>query len=493
LAEAEETLRAIRSGEVDALVVKTSQGDRLFTLQGADTIYRVAMDNVNEGIVTLSIEGNILYSNSCFAQMLGTDLNKVISASIFDFVSPENHEMLSTLLRQDHNRAELQLLTAAGTKVPVYLSTRKLNLDNLVSNCAIFTDLTQQKHNEELINTGMLIQGILKQSTNAVIVCDAEGKIIYASEVANRLCGGYIVGQPIDKALACVQVAGKPLQFTDICGGNVIDNGVFNNKSNGSIEYLLVRCGSLQTGKIKKGYVVSLTDITALKTEEKLKDEFIGMVSHEIRTPLTVLIGAIGVAMDKGVSPEEVQELLHDAMKGAEDLNDILNNLIELSRYQSDRLQLQKEPINMGEFINNLIAKQKMRDIKRQIIVNISDKLPMVHADSRRLDMILRNLLDNAVKYSADDTEIRVSVEKQPDELVIAVSDRGTGIPLEQQANLFRPFERLGDTTYAKGLGLGLLVCKRLIEAHNGRIWVESKPGVGSTFYFTLPTGQAGS
>ena len=112
----------------------------------------------------------------------------------------------------------------------------------------------------------------------------------------------------------------------------------------------------------------------------------------------------------------------------------------------------------------------------------------MAKGDRSRLERVLSNLLNNAVKYSPSDTEIKISLRKDGDYLLVGVKDQGKGLSTDEQAKLFQPFERLNQTSTTKpGLGLGLLVCKRLVEAHGGKIWVESEPGKGSTFSFTLP------
>jgi PAS domain S-box-containing protein len=234
--------------------------------------------------------------------------------------------------------------------------------------------------------------------------------------------------------------------------------------------------------------ISTLLDITERKQAEQVKDEFIGLVSHEIRTPLTILMGAVGVAMSEGISSEDARSMLREAMDGAESLNHIVNNLIELSRYQSDRLSLKKEPVDVAAIVANLIKKDKIPMSNYRLLMDIPEELPCVFADRVRLELILVNLLSNAVKYSAEGTEIKVSARPEGGYLTISVSDQGVGIPLEKQARLFQAFERLENTERpARGLGLGLLVCKRLVEAHGGKIWVQSEAGKGSTFGFTLP------
>ena len=139
--------------------------------------------------------------------------------------------------------------------------------------------------------------------------------------------------------------------------------------------------------------------------------------------------------------------------------------------------------------IQDTVEEIKRQSSAHQFVVDVPRKLPPVYADPLRLERILYNLLENAVKYSPQGEEIRVSVKPEKEHLIISVSDRGIGMSSADQAKLFGPFQRLEESRLegVKGLGLGLLVCRRLVEAHGGRIWVESELGRGSTFFFTLP------
>jgi signal transduction histidine kinase len=233
------------------------------------------------------------------------------------------------------------------------------------------------------------------------------------------------------------------------------------------------------------------TDITERKKAELLKDEFLGLVSHELRTPLTIVMGSIYTAMSDGMPSEEVRDLLENAADGAESLSRILENLLELTRAQAGRLKIRKESINMAELAREVIAKLKSKSGTRRFSLDMPDDLPQVVADAIRVERIIYNLLDNAVKYSPDGSEVRVFSHCQGDCVVVGVSDRGTGISPHDQDRLFQPFERLSNPSAdsSQGTGLGLVVCKRLVEAHGGQIWVESELGQGSTFFFTLPRG----
>jgi PAS domain S-box-containing protein len=241
-----------------------------------------------------------------------------------------------------------------------------------------------------------------------------------------------------------------------------------------------------EEGKIT-GVVLVFRDITERRKGEQIKDEFIGMVSHELRTPMTVITGALSVAMSEGITLEESRELLQDAERSSEGLAQILDNLVELSRYQSDRLRLTVTRTNVGQLVQNIAETEKTRLDSHRISLTIADDLPPSDVDVVRVRQIIRNLLSNAAKYSPPNTDIHISVEKKDEYILIGVKDHGRGISPEDQAKLFQSFERLQESSSNKpGLGLGLLVCKRLVEAHGGKIWVESEPGKGSTFYFSL-------
>jgi len=228
-------------------------------------------------------------------------------------------------------------------------------------------------------------------------------------------------------------------------------------------------------------------DITGRKRLDQLKDEFIGLVSHELRTPLTVVMGSIYTAMVDGLPPEDVRQLLQNAADGGESLRKILENLIELSRYQANRLDLNTASVDITEAAQDTAQKLRREFTTHRFLLDFPQKLPPAQADPIKLERVLYNLLENAAKYSPKGSEIRVFARPEDESLVIGVSDKGIGISREDQDKLFEPFQRSERASQYHGLGLGLVVCSRLVEAHGGRIWVESEPGKGSTFFFTLP------
>ena len=228
-------------------------------------------------------------------------------------------------------------------------------------------------------------------------------------------------------------------------------------------------------------------EITERKLNEQLKDDFVGMVSHELRTPLTVILGSISTARTPGLDAEDREKLLANAEDGARDMTCIVENLLELSRHQSRRLNLFLEPLDLSRVVSENVNAVKAKHPDKLFDITVDPEARFVSADRVRVGRILFNLIENAAKYSFTGGKISIFAAKRSDEVIIGVRDEGPGISPQDRERLFEPFERLEQNDQnAPGLGLGLVVCKRLVETHGGRIWVESTPGRGTTFYFTL-------
>jgi K+-sensing histidine kinase KdpD len=228
-----------------------------------------------------------------------------------------------------------------------------------------------------------------------------------------------------------------------------------------------------------------------MKKIEQLKDEFIGLVSHELRTPLTVISGCISTALTEWerLPVDETQRLLHDAVLESESLSHLVENLLEISRSQAQQLALYVTSTDIRSLIKNTVNKVKKQYDSHRFLTSIPSGLQKIDVDPLRIERILHNLLENASKYSPEGSRIKVSVKADPEAVTIAVNDQGEGLTSIEQTRIFGAFQRL-ERTKTRGAGLGLVVCKRLVEAHGGEIWVESKKGKGSTFFFTLPTSR---
>lgn len=236
-------------------------------------------------------------------------------------------------------------------------------------------------------------------------------------------------------------------------------------------------------------FIVFLRDVSERKKLDELKDDFLRMVSHEFKTPLTVVIGVIETLLSNGgqLPPAEVTQLLEDAALDAQNLNHILDNLLEISRSQASRIALQPEPVDIAKVAARVVAGFQGKSPHR-FVTDFAPGLPPLVVDPVRIERVFYNLVQNAVKYSPRGGEIAISGRLRDRRVLIEVRDQGIGIPVLAQSRLFGAFERVpNEANFSRGSGLGLLACRRLVEAHGGRIWVKSKAGQGSRFYFTLP------
>jgi PAS domain S-box-containing protein len=339
---------------------------------------------------------------------------------------------------------------------------------------------------------------LYEEAPNAYFSVRVDGCIERANRRAAELLGyssSELMGRPVFDLYADTpsgKARAQKVFQKFLVGEEVIGEELEMRRANGSKIWISLAVRPIRD---KEGRVVlsrsTVVDITERKKLDQLKDEFIGLVSHELRSPLTVIIGVLHTVLSEGVrlSPAEMHQLLQDATWEAESLSHLLGNLLELSRVQSGRLLLHVEPINVKNVVQDTVDKVKQQYSAQQFHIDLPKGLPTVRADPLRLERILYNLLENAVKYSLRGRAIRVFAKLDNDCLVIGVSDQGVGISAQDQAKLFRSFQRLERPGIegVKGAGLGLLVCRRLVETHGGRIWVESEPKRGATFFFTLP------
>ncbi|HSS71486.1 MAG TPA: ATP-binding protein, partial [Casimicrobiaceae bacterium] len=231
-----------------------------------------------------------------------------------------------------------------------------------------------------------------------------------------------------------------------------------------------------------------------LETANRHKSEFLANMSHELRTPLNAIIGFSEVLLERlfGELNEKQDDYLKDIHSSGKHLLQLINDILDLSKVEAGRMELEPSTFDVPTAIANAMTLIRERAQKHEIMLGIDadPELGEITADERKFKQILLNLLSNAVKFTPDCGRIDVKARRDADHVVVGVHDTGIGIALEDQEAVFEEFRQVGRnyTNKQEGTGLGLALTRKFVELHGGRIWLESEPGKGSTFTFTIPS-----
>jgi two-component system phosphate regulon sensor histidine kinase PhoR len=243
------------------------------------------------------------------------------------------------------------------------------------------------------------------------------------------------------------------------------------------------------------GALVIFHDISQIRSLEAVRKEFVANVSHELRTPLSIITGYLETLMEEGGDPETNVRFLKTMHKHAQRLNILIEDLLSLSQLESRKVSLNFEPVELGECIQRVVERldTRIREVAAKIKINIAESLPRVEADAFRIEQVVYNLIDNALRHGGKlGVNVIVEAHSNGREVVVAVHDDGPGVPLGDQPHLFERFYRVHKdrSRDAGGSGLGLSIVKHTVQAHGGTVALKSSPGAGATFTVSLPLKQ---
>ena len=531
LDEANDTIEAIRTGQVDALIVKAGNEHEVYTLKSADQTYRVFIEKMAEGAVTLDGKGIVLYSNLRFALMLDLSLEKVIGARFETFVAPLFREEFAHLFRkgwQAETKGEVNLCNAAQQQIPFLLSLNTLPLNGVPTLSIILTDQTSQKEtehrlklqNEQLKEARQKAEGLnnelenlVEERTNDLFLSQEHFKFL-ADNIPVIVWTAYPDGstdyfnkrwcqytgltmkesidwgwQPVihpDDLEKTVQVwkrsveTGEPyeIEYRFKCA----DNGQYRWHLGHAIPF------KNESGQIIKWFGTG-TDIEDQKKEMEKRDEFIGIASHELKTPLTSAKGYIQLieAYQKETLPAPVKTFVKKANDSLNKLQILVNDLLDVSKIQAGKLEFGVERLNLGKLIIACVE-NAAHIYPNAVVINCYTGDFIVTGNFERLEQVLMNLISNAVKYSDNAHPIDINAEQRDCYVNVSVTDCGIGLTEPQMARIFERFYRVEDKKFlTSGLGMGLYISSEIIKAHGGFMSVKSEFNQGSTFSFSLP------
>lgn len=428
LDEAHQTLRAIRNGEVDAVVASTAEGDRFFTLRGAETPYRVIVENISEGAATLLPDGVILYANTAFSNILNVPLERLIGSRFDEFVWQPDREILPGLFEKALKataRSEISLVSGQEL-LPAYISLRSLPIDDEKTALSmVITDISERKRaEEELRRAHDELDDRVHQRTREL----KEVNRSLQTEIAER------------------------------------------KRAEESLKHA----------------------VDDLARSNKELEQFAYVASHDLQEPLRTVASYVELLERryKGQLDDKADRYIAFAVDGAHRMSTLINDLLAYSRVGTRGKDFVK--VDLAALFSKVTSDLKVAASESGAMIT-ADQLPAVIGDESQLVQLFQNLIGNAIKFKKEDEppRIHLSAESKKSEWIFGIHDNGIGIEPRFYDRIFTIFQRLHTKEEYPGTGVGLAICKRIVERHGGRMWLESKPGEGSTFFFTLPLTEA--
>ena len=343
---------------------------------------------------------------------------------------------------------------------------------------------------DELLAGQQRLQAVLDSIDDGLLMIDRQGQLEHLNPVAQRQLGWdeARLGQGLGEALGRLELD-EELHLV-LRGGTLErapeDLTIEVDGESRVLTYSLTPVSHTQ-GHIL-GAVMVLHDVTEQRAFERVRSEFVLRASHELRTPVTGMHMAFGLLQERLHFPPESREadLLNTVTEEMQRLMQLINDLLNFSRYQNGLQKLTLAPCS----IDDLLEEARLRFAEQaqakgiELLVAIQGPLPRLHADAAQLERVLDNLIDNAMRHTGEDGQIRLQARRHGERVIISVEDNGEGIAYGQQGRIFEPFVQVGRKK--GGAGLGLALCKEIVQLHGGRMGVYSRPGQGTQFYMAL-------
>lgn len=522
LDESESVVEAIRNGIVDAVVVTTTPGESVYTLEGADRPYRLLVEEMQQGVAVLNSKGEILYCNPCLANLFNVPLESMIGVSVVGTLADAVHAKWTDLFPIGQNAStqkEVWLRRHDGSTFPASLELSVLPLQKF---CLLVTDLRQQKLYEELVvskaallNSETRYRRLFETAKDGVLILDSQtGRITDANPFMSELLGyarEYFLGKELweiglftDKSAnetavrelkeqGYIRYEHLPLETN--CQMRVEVEVVANAYDEG--HQSVIQCNIRDITKRSHLETQLHEQAVALADLHRRKDEFLAMLGHELRNPLAPITNALQLLKLHKTEDKRQVQARTIIERQVEQLTRLVDDLLEVSRITTGKIHLQQERVSWNGIVANALETTRplMNQRQHEVAVTLWPQALWLHADPARLEQVVVNLLNNAAKYTANGGQISLTVQLENEDVVLRVRDTGVGISadlLPHIFNLFTQAERSLDRSQG-GLGIGLCVVQRLVEMHGGRVEVSSVLGQGSEFVVRLPMIVAGA
>ena len=488
----------------------------------SERLYRSVVNGTSEGYWAIDAETHRTVAvNDSLCAMLGYGRDEMQGRSPLDFVDEENdrifREQMARISETDHRSYEITLKRKDGRKVVTRFNATTLRDDagSVVSNYAFVTDITAQRmQEEENRRLHGRLKMILAATGEGVVGMDTLGHVTFVNQATERQTGWTeeeLMGQPVREILDHSRADGTPypegecpiLQALGLGEPVHAEGEIFRHKDGNAfpVEYV---ASTIRDGERTIGGVLAFHDISKrLEAESELAEmtaelqrsnadlqQFAYVASHDLQEPLRMVTSYLQLLERRYTENlgTEATEFIGFAVDGAKRMSALIRDLLEFSRVETRGGDL--KPVDSGQAIAEAVSNLTVAIEEASARIETPDAAPLVVGDPSQLARLFQNVIGNAIKYRSLERTPVVRVGVAPGdamgEWVFSVADNGIGIPEDQFDRVFMIFQRLHGRGKYEGTGIGLSVCKRIVERHGGRIWIESEPDQGSTFFFTL-------
>ena len=508
------TLRPLQgpNEEIQYIIVTgqdvTEQRETEKALHSSETRYREVVENSLGFIFTCSMEGRFTSLNAFTAETLGYRAEALVGRAVADLLDRQGSADFQVCLRSLESSEEWQGALALRRSDGVYrriaFRSRRMQLPGerpFVLNHGI--DITEQHEAEQALHMATRQRELILESVgDGIYGIDLDGRITFVNQAGAAALGctpEQLTGRDMHQVIHHTHADGTPysrstspiLQALRRCESIRMRDEVFwrNNQTAFPVEYSANPI--LENGRVS-GMVVAFRDVSERRRLEKMKDEFISTVSHELRTPLTSLRASLGLIASGSLDrrPEKQHQMVEMAIANSDRLIRLVNDILDFDRVGKGKLPLDRLPVEAMVLLRRAADVAYPQANQAHITLRIEAPPMQVLADEERILQVLNELVANALKFSQSDTTIRLSAHPSAEgQVTFSVDDQGRGISPEKLERIFDRFQQ-GDASDSRalgGTGLGLALCRSIVEQHGGRIWAESTPGMGSKFQFTLP------
>ena len=483
-----------------------------------DGYYESLLERSPSAIAIVDMEDVVTSWNPAAERLFGYSRDEAMGRKIDSLVA--SHPDL-------HSEA-VEVGSRARTGEDVHVVARRTRKDGTlvdvdVVGCAIFVDGEQVGYYGIFTDIGELqrqrryYEALFDSSPTAIVAIDMSGTVTGWNPAAERLFGYTrveAVRRDIDDMVAAhpdLHREAKERSAIAAAGrepGRVLTR---RTRKDGTLVDVDVVSAPVFVAGEQVGYFAIYSDVgelqartrelaeksAELEVASKHKSEFLASMSHELRTPLNAIVGFSQVLKEKlfGQVNEKQEEYLDDILSSSNHLLALINDILDLSKVEAGQVELERRLFSLREALERGAVMVRERAVQNgvELSLELDPQIDLVEGDERRIQQVVFNLLSNAVKFTPSGGRVDVSTAKENGQVRIAVRDTGPGISPDDQARIFEEFQQARDTNGERpeGTGLGLALSRSLVELHGGRIWVESEPGRGSTFTFTIPVGSA--